>query len=137
MTITEKLYSILSGMSDLVALVAAENIRTPGPHQDLVPPYLIHFPVALDPTQTHEGQQPLSIWDFYQISVFAPDYPTGEEIAQVIRLQLPGVYDGVHIFLRPGATFFMEDRDKDEQERARTFHFVLEFTIAEALSADT
>ena len=137
MTITEKLYDILSGNSALTALVAVEKIRTPGPHQDLVPPYLIHFPVSLEPTHTHEAQQALSVWDFYQISIFAADYPTGEEIAQVIRLQLPGVYDGVHIFLRPGTQFFQEDRDKDEQEKARTFHFVLEFTIAEGLSADT
>lgn len=133
-TITESIYTRLSGIAAVTALCPASRILPPGNWQNIARPYIIHFPVSLTPTQTHEGQQILRIWERYQISVFSDDFATGDALAVAIHQNLPGVVSsGIHIFSRPGAPYFQGVRPVAERETSQVFQFILEFRIAEAL----
>ena len=134
MTITEQMYSILAGLSGLTALVPATRILPPGNWQNIARPYIVHFPVAVVPTITHDDfSQALQVWEFYQISVFCETFQSGDAIASYISRNLPGNYSGTQIFLRAGTPFYQGARPLDERLTTQVHHFVLEFRVAEAL----
>lgn len=128
MVIEEKMQEVLTGIEALKALVPASRIKVPGNHQNLARPYIVHMPISQEPITTHEGLQPLRVWEFYQVSVFADLYSTGTAIMTVLRENLPGVAsDGVHIFMRGGGWYRGRDDDMNVE------HFALDLKIAEAL----
>jgi hypothetical protein len=130
MTVRQKIYSILSTNSIVTNLVAANKIKTGGDLQGLKPPYIIHFPVALEVVLTHEGLQNLKLWRNYQVSCFGGTEDEAEWVAQAVIAVL-GNYRGnsgnaistfLHQYTRMGF-------DPD----ARIAHIVLDFQIAESL----
>ena len=133
MTITEKMYAVMSAETAITDLVPATRILTPGPWQNIARPYIIHFPVALQPTIVHGSHAALKMWDFYQVSVFADSYPQGDAVAAALVATLPGNYDGVEVMLSAGTTYYEGQRPLDERATTQSFHFVVEFRIAEAL----
>jgi len=125
-TVSEKVQAVLAGGA-VTTFVPAARIKVPGDWQNLARPYIVHFPVSPAPTQTHGGRAALIIWEFYQVSIFADTYSTGEEAAIAVRDNLPGVHDGVHIFWHAGGWYIGKDDDTG------VHHFALDFKIAEAL----
>lgn len=95
MTIEEKVYALLAAAAGVTALVPAARIRPPGNWQNLALPYVVHFPLAPDPTETHEGRQPLTGWT-YQVSCFADLYSHARAVGIAVRDALEGYHDGVH-----------------------------------------
>ena len=125
-TVETEVYDILRATSGVTSHCPATRIKTPGAHQNLALPYIVHFPVAERPTRTHGGLAALRIWDSYQVSVFSADYATGRALADAVRLAMDGVTStGVHIQFR-GMLHLFEDE-------TQISHFVLVFFIAEAL----
>lgn len=129
--IEEQVYTILSGVAALTALVPASRIKVPGDWQNLTLPYIVHFPVSPEPIHVHDDSliQP-GVWDFYQISVFASTYSSGRAICDVLiesfRDNLTG---GVTAFLRPGSFYIGSEKIGEKHVE----HFALNFRIAEGL----
>lgn len=130
MTITEKLFSILSGSATLTALVPAARIKPPGAWQNLVRPYIVQVPIAIEPTNTNEGLKALRVWT-YQISVFADTFSNGEAVAVAVK-ELLGNYrqDGVISYWRAGVWYLGLDPDV-----GNIHHFAPQFLVAETLAA--
>lgn len=128
MTIEQHTQSTLTANAALVALVPASRIKVPGEWQNLDAPYVIHFPVSIEPTRTHEGLEPMRFWDYYQVSVFAPTYSAGRAVCDAVIAALDGWHGGVHYASRSGT--FWAGRDPDVELE----HFVLNFRVAEALN---
>lgn len=102
MTIEEKIQSLLEAAltaygSPAQELVPVERIKTPGDWQNLSRPYVIHFPVDVDPSYTHQGLMECKKWA-YQVSVFDDSYADGRMLANAVRDSLIGNHDGVRIF---------------------------------------
>lgn len=128
MTVEEKVQALLIGSAAITALVPASRIKTPGDWQNLGCPYIVHFPVAATAIDTHQGRAALTIWEFYQVSIFALSYGVGKEIAFAVRDNLPQVTaDGVQIFWRGGGWYTGKD------DVTGVHHFALDFRVAEAL----
>jgi len=129
--VEEQIYTILSGISALTALVPAARIKVPGDWQNLTRPYIVHFPVSPAPVHVHDDSaiQP-GIWDFYQVSVFSSTYSEGRAIIDVLienfRDNLTG---GVTALLQPGS--FYQGHEKIGETTVH--HFALNFRIAEGL----
>lgn len=130
MTISEKVQALLIGDETITALVPAPRIKPPGNWQNLARPYIIHRPVAEGmPTHTTPGGlQSLRLWEFYQVSIFAATFDSGNVVAEAVRTALDGVHSGgVHVFYRGGSWYVGRDEDADIE------HFALDFRIFEAL----
>lgn len=129
MAIEQQVFSILSGFTGLTALVPAAQIKVPGNWQNLVRPYIIHFPVSPDPVHTHDDSAVLpGVWDFYQIDVFADSYSSGRAVVAVIIANFRGLLTGgVEAFLRPGSFYLGQDKLGEET----VHHFALNYRIAE------
>jgi hypothetical protein len=126
MTITEKVFSVLSAASTVTARCPAARIKVPGAWQDLALPYITHFPVTLNPTVAHEGLQALRIWDYYQVDVWSADYGSGEELALAVLSALSGNHGGAQFIAKPGAFYAGGEPDLN------VHHFVVSFEVAEA-----
>jgi hypothetical protein len=127
--IEEQVFTILSSIAAVTALVPAARIKVPGNWQNLERPYIIHFPVSPAPADVHDDSliQP-GIWDFYQISVFADTYSSGRAVADaLIENFRDNLAAGVTAFFRPGS--FYQGRD----EQTNIEHFAMNFRIAEGL----
>lgn len=123
MTITEAVQARLVANTTLTALVPATRIMASGEHQNVVRPYIVHFPVSVSPIQTHTGLAALKMRG-YQVSVFASTYASGEQIADAVRDALIGVTTaGVHIFLEGGPFTLGREPETD------TEHFVVNFLV--------
>lgn len=130
MTITEKVQAVLIAAAGVTGLVPAARIKVPGTWQNLTRPYIVHRPVAEgSPTHTHDGGlESLRLWEFYQVSIFAATYDSGNAVAQAVRTALDGLHSGgVHVFYRGGPWYVGRDDETD------TEHFALDFRIFEAL----
>lgn len=134
MTVETAVQEILASSTGITALCPASRIKVPGAWQDLALPYLVHFPVSLDPIRTHDGGvEPLKIWGFYQVSIFADAYSTGTALTTAVLAAMDGHHlvgplaQGVDVQVIAGKHYLGWD---DESE---THHFALNFRIAEAL----
>ena len=125
MTVEEKVQAILVGDATLIASVPAARIKTPGQHQNLTLPYIVHFPVGVEPTYTHGGLAALRIWSYYQVSIFSDDYPTGRAIADLVRDLLGNTRSPISCFWQSLRTYSVDNTE--------TQQFIMEFRIAEAL----
>lgn len=127
MTITEAIQARLIGNATLTALVPAARIMAPGDHQNVARPYIVHFPVSVQPIQTHTGLAALMFRD-YQVSVFAATYASGEAIANTVRDAMIGITsNGAHIFLESGPFTLGREPETDIE------HFVVTFMVASDL----
>lgn len=127
MTIEEKVYAVLGADQALALAIPKARIKVPGDWQNLARPYIVHFPVSLQPTRTHDGLRKLRIWDYYQVSVVADTYSSGRAICELVVAALDGVRDDVHFIWRPGAIYVGRNDEIGVEE------FALNFRIAEAL----
>jgi hypothetical protein len=130
-TVEEKIQALLEGDEDLVALVPAARIKVPGDWQDLALPYIIHFPVTVEPTHTHDGPQPLRFWPEYQVSVFAATYGEARTVCAAVEALLDGYRDALtdRIALsRPAVPVGDFDTDR------KLSHLALGFSIMGALT---
>jgi hypothetical protein len=131
MTIEEKVYALLSAAlpaygSPVSEVVPANRIKPLGDWQNLARPYIVHFPVSLEPTQVYGGRAGLNRW-FYQVSCFADTHSGARAVADAVTLSLQGLRDDVHFFLRDHATQFEPDTNIS--------HIALTFEIFEALNS--
>lgn len=125
MTVSEKVQAVLEGDGRLTALVPTDRIRVPGDWQNLARPYIVHFPVSVEPIQCHDGRPAMTIWPDYQVSIFADDFGQAEDLAVVVRDALEGNHNGMQVFWERG-WFIGQEIDPP------VFHFALGFRIAEA-----
>lgn len=137
MTATEKIYEILAAAAAVTALVPASRIKVPGNWQNLTRPYIVHFPVSVDPTYTHAGLAAGRGW-LHQVSIFADSYSSGEAIAVQVRNTLSGVHgdspltEGMTIFWEPGSWYVGREITADSSG-PEIYHFALEFRLFEGL----
>lgn len=133
--IQAQVQTILVASSAVINLVPAERIKAPGNWQNLARPYVIHFPVSCSVSHTHDGGlMPLRDWDFYQVSVFADSYTSGDKLARAVRTALDGLHqlgspvtDAVKIFYRGGPWYLGKEPDTE------VHHFAPQFEVFEAL----
>lgn len=92
MTATQKVYALLSASAGVTALVPATRIKPPGDWQNLAKPYVVHFPVATEPTRTYVGPVPMRFVR-HQVSIFAADEGSAETIAAAVITELDGHFD--------------------------------------------
>jgi hypothetical protein len=105
MNVEDKVQALLSASlpaygSPSVVLVPAIRIRTPGDWQNLVRPYIVHFPISADPIYTHQGRAALTPWRNYQVTVVADSWSSARLVANAVRDILDGNHDGVQFFYR-------------------------------------
>lgn len=94
MTVDEKVQVILLANVALVAVVPAARIKTPGDWQAMPRPYIIHQPQAGSVIHTHDGGlQPLRIWDFYEVAVYAETHGQARNIGNLVVNALDGYSD--------------------------------------------
>jgi hypothetical protein len=130
MTAEEKVFAILRDNSGVVALVPAARIKVPGDWQGLAKPYIVHFPVAAEATDCHDGPKEFRIWHSYQVSVFGATYSEAKAAAVAVEAALNGYSDEVTdriSLLRPAMSL---GYDTD----LKAAHIVLDFEIAGALA---
>lgn len=134
MTVETAVQEILATSAAVVAICPTNRIKVPGAWQGLDLPYLVHFPVSLDPIRTHDGGlMALKIWGFYQVSIFADAYSTGVALTNAVLAAMDGHHlvdspaQGIDVQVIAGKHYLGWD---DESE---THHFALNFRIAEAL----
>lgn len=130
MTVEEKIQGLLESASGVTVLVPMDRIRVPGAWQDLPVPYIIHFPVAVDSTNTHDGPKALRIWPEYQVSVFASTYGEAKTIATAVEAKLDGWSDEDTdriALVRPALP--LNDYDTDR----KLAHIALAFQVAGAM----
>ena len=130
MTVEEAVYNLLRSDSSVTALCPASRIKVPGAWQNLSLPYIVHKPVAIEPTQIHgEGRAALNIWSYYEVAVFAGTYSAGRTIVDAVINCLDGPHPGIDIQLQ-GGSFYIGGQPDFEAE-----HFAVNFRIAEALTS--
>lgn len=94
MTCDEKVQVILLADAALTAVVPAARIKTPGDWQAMPRPYIIHQPQAGQVIHTHDGGlQPLRIWDFYEVAVYALTHGEARTIGDLVVNALDGYSD--------------------------------------------
>lgn len=128
MTIEQHVYNTLRANAAVTALCPASRIKVPGNWQNLQTPYIVHFPVSLRPTQTHEGLASLRIWDYYQVGIYAATYSEGRALLEAVLSALDGWRGGVRYMAIGTTVWVTQDADVD------VHHFVLNFQVAESLS---
>lgn len=117
--------AVLIAAAGLTALVPATRIRVPGDWQDMARPYIIHQPVTVRPTETHNGLQALRIWDIYQVSVFSATFSSGRAVVEQVIAALRGAHSDMYGQWRPGLLYIGRD---DEQD---VFEFAVDFLLSE------
>jgi hypothetical protein len=127
--IEEKVYELLAAAlpaygSPPSALVTAAKIKPPGDWQSLAVPYVVHFPVAPEPIETHQGQITFKSWR-YQVSVFATTYKEARAIIDAARVTLTASSDPKFFWV--GQTVLPYEHD------VKIAHIAIEFDVWEAL----
>lgn len=128
MTVETAIYNILRGNSTVTALCPQARIKVPGNWQNLARPYIIHFPVTIDPIRTHDGKAGLNMWDYYQVSVVADTYMQGRTLVDAVIAALDGQHPGLDIQLKGGTFYAGRNSDFDGE------HFTVNFQVAECLT---
>ena len=129
-SIEQQVYTILAATAAVTSLVPASRIKTPGNWQNMARPYVVHNPVSPEPIPLmNNTMAAMRIWEYYQISVYADSYSSGNEIARAIRDALTsGVQMGDVVFmLQPGSWYIGRD------DLINVEHFAVDFRVAEAL----
>ena len=130
MTAEEKIFAILSTDAGVLARVPRGRIKPPGDWQSLDMPYIVHFPVAAEPTNCHEGPKALRIFRFYQVSVFAGSHSAARAIADLVVTALDGYSDSdvdrISLVRPPTSTDYDTDR--------KVSHVSADFQVAGGLT---
>lgn len=126
MTVEEAAQGVLVAASAVTTLVPAKYIRVPGDWQDLIAPYIIHYPVSASPTRTHEGLEALEIYEFYQVSVYAVKFTAARAIERAIRSALDGNHGGFNFHLIGGPVYVGRD------DRLNLEHMAINFMASTA-----
>lgn len=129
------MYTILSGISAITALVPEDRIHAFEAPQNTARPYIVHQPISHIPILTHEGVKRLRAWDFYQITVYDDNRGRGNTIAEAIYQNLPGNYSGVWIEPKAGSAWYRPSGSEDERFTVGVGIFPLDFEVWEALAA--
>lgn len=124
MTIEEKTFAVLSAASGVTALCPAARIKPPGDNQNLARPYIVHQPIATEPTRISGACAALTRW-VYQVSVFADSYSAARVLAKAASDALDGT--------QGEATYFLRDQDYQFESDVRVHHIALGFEVFEAL----
>jgi hypothetical protein len=118
-TLEEKTYALLAGDAGVAALTS--RVLPPGDWQNVTAPYIVHFPVSVDPQRTSQGIVPLKQW-FYQVSCFAATYSAALFLSRAVISALDGTRDGVTYFWRDQtATYERDAGDSGIHQIALTF----------------
>jgi hypothetical protein len=122
-TIEEHVLSLLAAA--LPPTVPANRIKPRGDWQNLDRPYVVHFPVAVDPIYTHGGRAALTPWPAYQVNVVTSGesgvaYSQAATIARAIVAALEGAHGQATFFWR-GFIPLDYDADRRIQEIAVNF----------------
>lgn len=128
MNVEEKVFAVLSAAAGVTALVPGSRIKPPGVQQGLTLPYIVHFPVGAQTSQTHDtGLVNLKYW-LYQVSCFGASYSAAKALAAQVVVAL-GNYRG------PGniSSHYSSERTMPYEEDVRVQQVVLEFEIWESL----
>ncbi len=129
MAVEKKILTILSAAAAVTALCPAVRIKVPGDWQNLARPYIVHFPVSVQPQHDHTGLEALAIWDPYQVSVFADTYSGAVDLAEQVRIALDGTDAATEV------TAFWSNQFVGPNDPDLTIqHIVMEFRIAESLT---
>lgn len=133
MTVTECVQYVLENDATLAATFPSGQIFAPGQRDRVDRPYIVHFPVTIQPNNKH-GLKPTSVNWGYQISVYAATLEQGEEAALDVITALhkkhqfgSPVSDYIDAQFQGGAFYAGRDDEHDVE------HFVLEFSITKAL----
>jgi hypothetical protein len=126
MALEESVYSLLAAATGVTAICPAARIKPPGDWQALARPYIVHRPIVLDPTYTHDSPT-VSLLEHapsYQINIVTDDYPTGRRLAIAVRAAISGTnngsHNGVQFFLRTEIAL-LYDTDRKLQEIAQDY----------------
>lgn len=111
-----------------MAVCPAARIKPPGAWQSLPRPYIVHFPVTVDPQRTGDGLA-MRIWTDYQVSVFADSYSSGRELSRGVTDGL----DGTHSVAGDGVTYLFERQNYFYDDEFNVHHFALSFRVVEKL----
>jgi hypothetical protein len=129
MRVETAIYNLLRADSSVSALCPASRIKVPGPWQNLAMPYIIQRPVTIEPIRTHEGLAVLNVWGYYEVAIYASSYSQGRMLTDYVIAALDGQHPEIDIQLQ-GGTFHVGGQPDFDAE-----HFVVNFRVAEALSA--
>lgn len=128
MTIEEKVFSVLSADAGVLAVTTAAQIKPPGNWQALARPYIVHFPVALETTNTHDkGIVNLKIWRSYQVSCFGDTYSSARALAAAVKAALGSYRQDNIISTWTGSRTMPYSSDPPMN------HIAVEFEIADSL----
>jgi hypothetical protein len=127
--IEEKVYELLAAAlpaygSPPAVLVPAARIKPPGSWQTLDKPYIVHFPVAPDPIETHQGLADLTGWR-YQISCFGTTYESARAVADAVTVTLLASADPKFFWVAQTVLPYEQD--------VKIAHIAVEFDVWEAL----
>lgn len=129
MTIEEKVQELL--IASLPAygwpptvLVPADRVKPLGAWQNLDRPYVVHFPIAVETTYSHEQRERLNGWP-YQVSCFGDSYSESRGVAAAVAGILSGNHDGCQFFVRSQTTVF--------DPEVNVHHIVVDFEVYETL----
>jgi hypothetical protein len=136
MNIDEKTYELLSAAgalpsygSPVTQLVPATRIKPPGDWQTLTRPYVVHFSILTDPTETHDnGRSPFTGWTV-QVSVFALGYREAMAVVTAVKAILEASANPKYFWV--GQSPMPYEHDVKVQQ------IVLEFAAWEVLSLDS
>ncbi len=127
MNVEENVYAVLSADAGVLALVPSNRILPPGNWTDVPRPYIIHFPVAVSSTYTHDkGLANLKMWRNYQVSCFANAYSTAKALAVAVRNALGNQRGGI-------TCMWTGERPLPYELDVRVSHIAVEFEIADTL----
>lgn len=121
MTVEEKAQAVLAAAAGVTALVPAARIRVPGDWQNLAAPYIIHYPVSVTPTRSHEGLEALEVYDFYQVSVYAATFSAARAIERAVRSALDGNHGGFNFHVSGGPVYLGRSDDLNLEHIAVNF----------------
>lgn len=128
MTVTEKVYAILSADAGVTALCPASNIKPSGADiQAMGVPCVVHFPVSLETTQTHsQGLARLKKW-VYEVSCFVASPSQGEALSGAVIAALGSCQASNFNSTLSGRSY------RDYDANVRVEQISLEFEIWESL----
>lgn len=130
MTVTEDIQAALVADVTLSALVSSApavaddpRIFLPGDLQDILRPYIVHFPVSVLPMLLYAGIAN-ELQYGYQVSIFSDTFASGEAVltaaANVLKYKLSTT---INVFWQPGSIYL------GYESETGVHHFVLDLTV--------
>lgn len=90
MTIDEKIFALWSADGTATALVPASRFKPAGNYQNVSPPYVVFYPIFMQPFDVIASTSDGIERGTYQFSIYALSSSTAEQI----RIKLKTVYNG-------------------------------------------